>query len=192
VVGENGAFYFRFDGKTMKRHFVRHKQHRQEDRKKLRAIWADIRSQVPKARIASDQFCRMFDLAVDFAEDMKPLPKSDIQTIVKIFKAHGATAKVSNIHVNGWYGEHDKVSTCKTYLENEFGYTTKDMKTLCAFSGDSPNDEPMFGFFPNSFAVSNIKDFWQDLTHKPSYVAPNPEATGFCEIADRLLVLKPR
>ena len=44
---------------------------------------------------------READLAIDFCEDVKPLPEKDIDRIVSHFKAVGAVAKVSSIHVNG-------------------------------------------------------------------------------------------
>lgn len=187
VVGENGAFYFRYDGKKMHRHFARGRAQRMEDRRRLREIRREVLSKVPGCAVASDQFCRLFDLAIDFAEDVSPLADEPIAQIVSIFKAYGATAKVSNIHVNGWFGDHDKVSTCKLYLEREFGFDTKAMRAQCAFVGDSPNDEPMFEFFPYSFAVSNIRKFLPSLKYKPAYVADEEESEGFCQVAERCL-----
>lgn len=189
VVGENGAFYFRYD-KTMKRVFVRDEERRKADQQKLQIIKNQILTEVKGAGIASDQFCRLFDLAIDFCEDVPPLSQEKIDRIVEIFQSHGATAKVSNIHVNGWFGEHDKVSTCKLYLKNEFGLSEQQMKDVCAFAGDSPNDEPMFEFLPHSFAVANIREFWSRLKHHPQYVASADEGLGFTEIAERLLALR--
>jgi HAD superfamily hydrolase (TIGR01484 family) len=190
VVGENGAFYFRYDGKKMRRTFVRSKLQRQTDRVKLRAIREEVLGKVAGSAVASDQFCRLFDLAIDFSEDVKPLTSASIDQIVKIFKAHGAQAKVSNIHVNGWFGGHDKVSTCRLYLKKEFALSEAQMKEQCAFVGDSPNDEPMFEFFPNAVAVANIRDFLKQLKHRPAFITKKPEAAGFVELAERLLVLK--
>lgn len=190
VVGENGALAFRYDGKKMRRHFFRSKEERVQDREKLKAIRREVLQQVPGCAIASDQFCRLFDLAVDFSEDVPPLQGPAIEKIVAIFKKHGAQAKVSNIHVNGWFGEHDKVSSCQLYLKKEFSFSQNQMKKLCAFIGDSPNDEPMFEFFPNSVAVANIKEFLDQLKHKPGFVTPSPEARGFCELADAILSRK--
>jgi HAD superfamily hydrolase (TIGR01484 family) len=190
VVGENGAFYFSYDGNRMKRFFVRGKSQRREDRQKLKKVRAEVLEKVPGCAIASDQFARLFDLAVDFSEDVKPLAKDKVQKIVAIFEKHGAVAKVSNIHVNGWFGDYDKVSTCKTYLKKEFHMTDVKMKAECIFVGDSPNDEPMFKFFPNSFAVANIKAFLADLEFKPGYVADREEAEGFKQVAQRLNELR--
>lgn len=190
VIGENGAFYFRYDGERMIRHFFRPRSARRDDRKKLKAIWHEIRQSVPGAAIASDQFSRLFDLAVDFSEDVSPLSKKDVDKIVAIFKKHGATAKISNIHVNGWFGDHDKVSACRAYAKKEFKMNADELNSHCAFVGDSPNDEPMFAALKHSFAVANIKDFLEDLEFKPAYVTDRAEADGFCEVADRLLALR--
>ncbi len=191
VIGENGAFYFRYDGK-MRRQFARTPKQRREDRLKLRVIRQEVREKIPAAGIASDQFCRLFDLAIDFSEDVQPLSKTEIQNIVSVFVAHGAQAKVSNIHVNGWFGEYDKVSTCKRYLKKEFGFSEAMMRKHCVFIGDSPNDEPMFEFFPNSVAVANIEEFLKSMTHMPTYVTRAKEADGFQELAERLLALQIR
>lgn len=190
VIGENGALYFRYDGKKMRRHFVRTREQRLEDRLKLREIRREVLKEVPGAGIASDQFCRLFDLAIDFCEDVKPLPKAQIQKIVRIFESHGAVAKVSNIHVNGWFGDHDKISTCRLYLKNEFGFGEDEIRKHCAFAGDSPNDEPMFASLPFSFAVANIREFADELKHQPAFVAKSEEGRGFVEIAERLLSLR--
>lgn len=189
VIGENGAFYFRFDGK-MRRYFARSKQDRKQDRQKLRLIRQQVLREIPGTEVASDQFSRLFDLAIDFCEDVPALPQKQVERIVEIFHEHGATAKVSNIHVNGWFGQHDKVTTCRTYLSREFGFDEDQMKKHCIFVGDSPNDEPMFGFFPNSFAVANIKEFLPSLEHKPAFIASRNEGDGFCEVANQLLRLQ--
>lgn len=192
VVGENGAFYFRFDGTRMRRTFARPQKSRTEDRRRLRAIRDEVLKKVPGSAVASDQFCRLFDLAIDFSEDVPALPRPQIDRIVEIFEQHGATAKVSNIHVNGWFGSYDKLSTCQLYLKKEFRLTEVQMQKTCAFVGDSPNDEPMFEYFPNSFGVANIREFATRLKHGPSFVTRGEEADGFSEVAKRLLALKRR
>ncbi len=189
VIGENGAFYFRHV-KKMIRHFMRSHEERREDKKKLVAIRKQVLAKVSGAAVASDQFCRLFDLAIDFREDVSPLPQNQINQIVEIFEKHGATAKVSNIHVNGWFGQHDKVSTCREYLKREFGFNEDEMKHYCIFVGDSPNDEPMFSFFPQSFGVANIKEFLPYLKTKPSYITSQEEGHGFAEVAQHLLSLQ--
>ena len=71
--------------------------------------------------IASDQPYRLADLAIDFCEDVPPLPRADVERIVAIFKRHGAKAKVSSIHVNGWFGDYDKLTTTRAMMAELFG-----------------------------------------------------------------------
>lgn len=192
VVGENGAFYFSHTQGKMRRYFARPKDERKKDRLRLKEIRKQVLQEIPGVGIASDQFCRLFDLAIDFSEDVPPLSATAIQKIVHVFEEHGAHAKVSNIHVNGWFGDYDKLTTCKKYLEREFEMDSVRMQEECLFVGDSPNDEPMFEYFKNSFAVANIHSFLSQLKHRPAFIAKAEEGAGFCELADRLLVLQSR
>lgn len=189
VIGENGAFYFQYKDKQMKRVFATAEDVRLENQKKLKVIEEEVFKQIPNAGLASDQFTRLFDLAIDFCEDVAPLPQSDIEKIVKTFTKYGAQAKVSSIHVNGWFGDYNKRSMCEIYYKNEFGKELESNMESCAFVGDSPNDEPLFGFFQNSFAVGNIMNFVDQLKEKPKYIMPGHGAHGFVELGNHLLSL---
>lgn len=187
VIGENGAFYFRYANQKMRRHFVQTEKQRIANQKKLKALEKKILKTVKGSAVSSDQFSRLFDLAIDFCEDVQRLPKSSVEKIVEIFEDAGAIAKVSSIHVNGWFGKYDKLSMCKKYLKLEHKLNLDDIQDQVVFVGDSPNDEPLFKGFNNSFAVSNIQEFIADLKYKPTYVASKPEGAGFVEIAEALL-----
>ncbi|UYL09838.1 HAD-IIB family hydrolase [Bdellovibrio sp. SKB1291214] len=187
IVGENGGFYFRYHGKKMHRHFFFDEQTQATNRAKLNQLETEILKKVPGCELASDQFCRLMDLAIDFCEDVPALPKSEVQKIVDIFVAHGAQAKVSSIHVNGWFGDYNKLSMSLKFLQHEFGVSAEDAKKVCGFSGDSPNDEPMFQYFPHSFAVANIQHFVDQIKAKPTYVASQRGGMGFTEIASVIL-----
>jgi HAD superfamily hydrolase (TIGR01484 family) len=186
VIGENGAFYFRYDEhkKQMSRTWAFADDQRLQFQQQLKAIEFEILNTVPGAAVSADQFSRLFDLAIDFCEDVKPLPQTEIQKIVEIFKKHGATAKVSSIHVNGWFGAHDKLSMCKTYLKNE---APSIKESACLFVGDSPNDEPMFAHFANSVGVSNVLDFKSQIQNLPKFICTQKSGSGFVELADYLL-----
>lgn len=189
VVGENGGFYFRYHDRKMIRHFVLDEAQRETNRKKLEAIRVAVLNEVPGSAIASDQFSRLMDLAIDFAEDVPPLPDAAITKIVKIFERFGAVAKVSSIHVNGWFGTYDKLSMCREYCKRElkFDFDTENKTGRIVFCGDSPNDEPMFHAFMNSFAVANIKRFESRLKHHPAYVTNLEGGHGFVQITDQIL-----
>ena len=190
VVGENGGFYFRYHKREMKRYFVFDEATQKQNRTRLDKIRDEVLVKVPGSAVASDQFCRMMDLAIDFCEDVDPLPQTSVDKIVEIFKAHGAQAKVSSIHVNGWFGDYDKLSMCREFLKREFLIDISKAQNEICFSGDSPNDEPMFQFFENSFAVKNIEKFVEQLKYKPAYVASFNGGKGFVEIAAKILANK--
>ena len=76
VVGENGAFYFRYDDGThrMTRRYAKTAAERNADRAKLDLIMDKVLSSEDSGTaLASDQAYREADLAMDFAEDVKPL-----------------------------------------------------------------------------------------------------------------------
>lgn len=191
VIGENGGFYFRYhrEEKQMKRFFYFNEEEQQKNREKLNKIKKEILDTIPGAGIASDQFTRLMDLAIDFCEDVKPLDKASIQKIVSIFNAHGAQAKVSSIHVNGWFGDYDKLKMCEAYLKKEFNLSFNEAQSKILFSGDSPNDEPMFKAFESSVAVANIKHFLNDLTYHPKFVCTKEGGKGFTELTNHILTL---
>ena len=187
VIGENGGFYFRYHNQKMHRHFVFDESTQTKNQTKLETIQKEVLTTIPGSAVASDQFCRLMDLAIDFCEDVPRLPKSEVQKIVNVFTKHGAQAKVSSIHVNGWFGQYDKLSQTLNFLKTEFGLSPEKAQALCAFSGDSPNDEPMWKYFPHGFAVANISEFVNDIKNKPAYVAGLRGGLGFQEIANVIL-----
>jgi len=190
IVGENGAFYFRYFKQKMHRHFFFNEDIRLENQKKLIIVKNEILSSVPDSALASDQFCRLFDLAIDFCEDVPALNTTEVQKIVRIFQKHGAQAKVSSIHVNGWFGNYDKLTMVLKYLEQEWQISPEKAKIIAGFSGDSPNDEPMFEFFPHSFGVANINNFISTLKSPPTYVAAKRGGEGFVEITEQIIKFK--
>jgi HAD superfamily hydrolase (TIGR01484 family) len=179
VVGENGAFWFRYDhaARRMSRRFFNSGEHRA----RLDALAEEILASAPGAAVASDQAYRAADLAIDFAEDVDPLPAADVDRIVAQFEAAGASAKVSSIHVNGWFGDYDKLSTALAFLDGRFA------REEIAFIGDSPNDEPMFRHFPNAVGVANVRDFASRMTTLPAWITEGRSGAGFFELAQALL-----
>lgn len=189
VVGENGAFYYAYDrtARRMKTHYWADAHTRAANRTRLNAIRDRVLREVPGTAVASDQDYRVADLAIDFCEDVPALPEQAITQIVHIFQDAGAQAKVSSIHVNGWFGDYDKLSMTRTLFERELGVNIEQALADSLFIGDSPNDEPMFEFFPISVGVANIQAQLHRLTHRPAYVAAHHGGGGFVEMAQRLL-----
>jgi HAD superfamily hydrolase (TIGR01484 family) len=180
VVGENGAFYFWHDGKKLNRRYGTEK-----NPQKLQAIAERILRAVPGCAIAADQAYRETDLAIDFREDVPPLPLADAEKIAALMRAEGLTAKISSIHVNGWFGTYDKLAMAKRLFAERFALDLDAANASVAFIGDSPNDEPMFGFFENSVGVANVRDF--RLSTFPGFVTAGKSGKGFVELAEHLL-----
>lgn len=195
VVGENGGFYFRYAAnkgdkiKKMQRWFYTDELSISKNKLKLAEIEKEVLREVRGSAVSSDQFCRLMDLAIDFCEDVPPLSPNDVQRIVRIFEKHGAQAKISSIHVNGWFGDYNKLTTMFQFLKNEFNLNEENVLKKCIFVGDSPNDEPMFTKLPHSFGVANIKKFAHQMKTLPAYVSESPGGKGFSEIANRILQL---
>ncbi|MFA6008630.1 MAG: HAD-IIB family hydrolase [Desulfobacteraceae bacterium] len=183
VVGENGAFYFRVDtslGKFIKR-FVDDDDVRSEKRNKLKRIGEEVLLTIKGTALASDQNYREADLAIDFCEDVTRLPWEDVDSICEIFKKHGATCKVSSIHVNGWFGNYSKLHMTKRLAMDLWNLDLNKEKGRFVYFGDSPNDEPMFEFFPLSVGVRNILSFTDRMTCLPAYVTECDGGEGFAE-----------
>ena len=192
VVGENGAFYMRYDrqAKKMISHHWADLATRQRNRVKLNQLSELILHGVPGCALASDQAYRESDLAIDFCEDVAPLAEGEVTRIVDLFVQAGAHAKVSSIHVNGWFGDYDKLSMTRTLFAREFGCRLEDLMAESLFIGDSPNDEPMFGFFSFSVGVANIHAQIHRIQDKPTFVTAGHGGEGFAQMAMRLLAAR--
>ncbi len=189
VVGENGAFWFRYDSgerKLLKR-YVAGDEERALRRQRLGAIAERVLAEVPGSAIASDQPYREADLAIDFREDVAPLPMDRVQRIVEIMQSEGLTAKASSIHVNGWFGGYDKLSTSRRMLREEFAIDLDAARETFVFAGDSPNDQPMFAFFRHAVGVANVRDMSELMQDLPAWVTPSRGSHGFAELAEALL-----
>jgi hypothetical protein len=189
VVGENGAFYFAYDGRTkkMRRVFSADALARDTNRARLAPLGAHILAEVPGTAISADQGYREADLAIDFAEDVTPLPMEQVQRIKAIFEAEGGTAKISSIHVNGWFGSYDKLTMARRFAAEILSVDIDAERERIIFCGDSPNDAPMFAHFPNACGVANVRDFAGTLEAEPRWVSEGRGGAGFAEIARRLL-----
>ena len=189
VVGENGAFYYFYDrgeGKLRRRYIFTPEQIAHK-RAELEAIKQEVLQKVPAAAVASDQPFRLFDLAIDFREDVAPLSEAEIDRVCRVFAEHRAAYKISSIHVNGWFGDYDKLSTAKLFLQERFSLQWEQAAQTMLFAGDSPNDEPMFEALDLTVGVANIKNFSHKMKHLPAYVTGKSGGHGFAEMARIIL-----
>jgi len=193
VVGENGALAFWEEGTFQDRRILRQEFHPNAvrgDHPVLQQIKERALAEVPGVRAAKDQFSRLFDIALDFAEEEPVLPLEAARRIQAIAVEAGARAKISSIHVNVWMGDYDKLSMAERFLQKRYGWQGgKDSPALTEvlFVGDSPNDEPMFARFPLSCGVANIKRYETLLAHLPAFVSLGESGEGFAEIVKTVL-----
>lgn len=187
VIGENGAFVFYPEGKHI-RTFTHPSIPKEDVRARLEEVRDACLARVPGCRVARDQFGRIYDLAIDFNEDPPRLGFPAAEKIKAVCEEFGAVAKISSIHVNAWFGDYDKLSMARLFLEREFG--EQNIRQSVLFFGDSPNDEPMFGFFPQSCAVANIAPFLGSLRAKPGYLAAGESGEGFAHSIRHFLTLR--
>jgi HAD superfamily hydrolase (TIGR01484 family) len=189
VVGENGALYMLRDehARKLRKRYADNEADRQKGRERLVEVAAKILRAVPGCALASDQPYRESDLAIDYREDVAALPDDAVDRIVALMRAEGMTAKISSIHVNGWFGAHDKLTMTKALLAEAFGIDLDVERERFVFIGDSPNDAPMFEFFPNSIGVANVRRFTGRLAAGPKFVTALESGAGFAEFSEFLL-----
>ena len=188
VVGENGAVVYYMEEGHLKV-FTHPSVAGDAVHKKLEDVKEACLKGVPGTRVAKDQFSRVYDLAIDFGEEPPYLGLDAAEKIKDICVSMGAQAKVSSIHVNAWFGDYNKLSMTKLFMETVWG--EKEIRDKILWFGDSPNDEPMFAYFPNSCGVANIKPFVERIQHLPTFVAPYEGGEGFAAAIDHLLKLQP-
>jgi HAD superfamily hydrolase (TIGR01484 family) len=185
VVGENGALVFWEESKTLKAEY--HPNAIKNDHPILKKIKERALKEFPDLRVAKDQFARLFDLALDFAEEDPVLPLSAAERIKAIAIEEGAMAKVSSIHVNIWMGKYDKLTMAEQFLSRRFGWVSGSGDREVVFAGDSPNDEPMFARFPLACGVANVRRYGRLIKNLPAYIASKECGDGFAEIAETIL-----
>ncbi len=157
---------------------------------RMQQVLARIEAEVPGARRAQDSAGRETDIAIDHSE-FTQLPQPAIDTVVGLMQAEGMTATVSSIHINGWYGAHDKVAGARWAVRELFGRDLDAERERWVVVGDSPNDQVMFQHFPHSVGVANIRRFTNQLSHPPRHITPSERGAGFAELADHLLQARP-
>ena len=187
VVGENGAFYFCFSQGKLHKKFQHTSQVRALNRNRLQAIGARILEQVPGCALSSDQPYRETDLAVDYCEDVPPLPLETAGRIAALMRSAGLTAKISSIHVNGWFGGYDKLAMTKRLFSEMFNVDQERLPQEFAFAGDSPNDAPMFSHFDASVGVANVARFSGKMEAEPKYLTRGAAGAGFAELVAHLI-----
>ena len=156
---------------------------------RLQALAQRLLREVPGAKLAQDSAGRETDIAIDHSEFTR-LPPGQIAQVVQIMQAEGMTATVSSIHINGWYGEHNKLSGARWIVQQLYQRELDAERARWAYVGDSANDQVMFQHFAHSVGVANILGVAAQLTHLPRYVTVAERGAGFAEVAAAVLAAR--
>lgn len=153
---------------------------------RMQQVAQHILRTVPGATLAQDSAQRETDIAIDHSEFMQLAPDAIAQTL-HIMRSAGMTATVSSIHINGWFGTHNKLEGARWIVRELLGRSLDDEMERWVFVGDSLNDQIMFQHFPHSVGVANVARFAPQLAHLPRYVTQQARGAGFAELARVIL-----
>lgn len=190
IVAENGAVaLFRDAADRVRIDYAQDETTRAANAQRLAQVARQIVDAVPGATLARDSAGRVTDIAIDHSE-FEHLDETAIDRVVALMRAAGMNATVSSIHINGWYGNHDKLSGARWMLRQLFGRELDDELGEWAYVGDSTNDQQMFARIPLSVGVANLLRFADQLTVWPRYLTRGERGAGFAELADRVLACR--
>ncbi len=187
AVAENGGVTFVRRDNKLEKHYGVPAATLPEWRRRMRAAAVDVMTAIPGAQLSSDSKYREVDLAIDWNEEASLAPE-DAEQVVQLLRQEGFRAVRSSVHVNFGPPEFDKLSACHHVIKNVLGGDPSHLEPY-VFVGDALNDAPMFGGFPRSVGVANVRAWWDELAHKPGYLTASPEGPGFREVAARILAL---
>ena len=162
---------------------------RHENFARMQRVAARVLQGVPGAQLAQDSAGRETDIAIDHSE-FTTLSPGRIHDVLRIMRSEGMTASVSSIHINGWFGTHNKLLGARWAVRELLGRDLEAEVAQWVFIGDSTNDELMFEAFPNSVGVANVRRFEAQLIVKPRYVAGEKRGAGFAEFVQALLAAR--
>jgi HAD superfamily hydrolase (TIGR01484 family) len=180
IVPENGAVALIRDGDRVFTEYAQDGATRTRNAKRLREVAARVLREVPGTTLARDSGGRVTDIAIDHNE-FAQLDGATIDRVVTLMREEGMTATVSSIHINGWFGDHDKLSGARCMAQRLFGRALDAARWV--YVGDSTNDQAMFGHFALSVGVANLRDFAAQLHTWPAYITDGERGAGFAEVA---------
>ena len=148
---------------------------------RMQQVALRVLREVPGAQLSQDSAGRETDIAIDHSE-FTHLSAEKIAQAIQIMQSEGMNATVSSIHINGWFGAHNKLSGARWIVRERFGRALDAEIDKWVYVGDSTNDQLMFAHFPHSIGVANIRRFEAQLTHKPRYITVGERGAGFAEV----------
>jgi HAD superfamily hydrolase (TIGR01484 family) len=188
IVAENGAVALAQSAVPgmLRKTYVQDEALRAANYARMQQVAARIVREVPGATISRDSPGRETDIAIDHSE-YTHLPPATIARVTDLMRQEGMNATVSSIHINGWYGDHNKLSGARWAVRELLQRELDEEIERWVYVGDSTNDVLMFEHFPHSVGVANIRRFEDQLAFKPRYVTDGERGAGFAEVAQAIL-----
>ena len=190
IVAENGSVALTRTAGGLRKLYTQAADERARNYARMQQVARRIVREVPGATVSRDSGGRETDIAIDHSEFVH-LPQDGIDRVVDLMRAEGMNATVSSIHVNGWYGDHNKLAGARWVVRELLGRDIEDELERWVYVGDSTNDVLMFQHFPHSVGVANIRRFEAQLAFKPRYVTQGERGAGFAEVARAVLAVRP-
>jgi HAD superfamily hydrolase (TIGR01484 family) len=187
MVAENGAVALRHNTQTnqVSKIYQQDLATRTHNLEQMQRIAQKVLQEIPGTVIAQDSAGRETDIAFDHSE-FHHLSPEQIQQVVALLNQEGMTATVSSIHINAWFGDHNKWHGAQWILKELTGRDLAQELDQWVYVGDSTNDQVMFEHFTHSVGVANIRRFENDLKHLPQYITNKERGAGFAEVATAL------
>ena len=189
IVAENGAVALFRDGDQLTIEYAQDAATRERNAQRLRDAAARVLCEVPGASLARDSAGRVTDIAIDHSEFARLSPLQ-IEQVLGVMKRERMHATVSSIHINGWFGEHTKLTGARWIVQRLLARELDAELAQWVYVGDSTNDQLMFGHFPLSVGVANLLRFADQLTVWPAYLTRGERGAGFAEVADALIAAR--
>lgn len=159
---------------------------RSKNYERMQQIAQRVQREVSGVVLSQDSGGRETDIAIDHSE-FAQLSAEKMNQVVQIMQSEGMNATISSIHINGWFGDHNKLAGARWIVRELFGRDLDDEMDRWVYVGDSTNDTLMFEHFAHSVGVANILRFEAELSHKPRYITLAERGAGFAEVARALL-----
>jgi HAD superfamily hydrolase (TIGR01484 family) len=189
IVAENGAVALFRDGAALRVEYAQDEATRAANARRLAQAAQRVLRELPGTTLARDSAGRVTDIAVDHSEFARLTPQQ-VREVVALMRAEGLHATVSSIHVNGWYGEHDKRSGAAWMVRRLLQRELDAERERWVYVGDSTNDQLMFGYITLSVGVANLLDFADELQVWPAFLTAGARGAGFSDVAARLIAAR--
>jgi HAD superfamily hydrolase (TIGR01484 family) len=189
IVAENGAVALKHGPQGLRKLYVQEAPVRAANFARMQDVARRVQREVPGAHLSRDSAGRETDIAIDHSE-FEHMAPATIDRVVDVMRSEGMNATVSSIHINGWFGDHNKLSGARWIVRELLDRDLDAELDRWVYVGDSTNDVLMFEHFPHSVGVANIRRFADQLTHAPRYVTPSERGAGFAEVAAAILATR--